>query len=195
MSEETDVDTMSRSQSVSASAMPSRYQSMTDMTEFTEPSGGDLGDSKNEGGKSSETRVHFDESGQSGHSDADGFDDGIQPRPRPSPQSLVLPFGMELIDQVIVDHGDGNSETLTLPKDVFAVTLPVRFELPLGAKLAPGVILGCGVQFYPGTILSRSLEVLEWPPGLPLPAGHELVRLLPEHHCLPMGTCVRYASP
>ena len=176
MSEETNDDTISGRQSMNASAfqsfqsspIPTRFQSMTDMTDVTVVVPSDGGDNK-----ITESRVHFDESEESERSDQDGFDDGVQPdRPRPSPQSLVLPFGMELIDQLIVDHGNGGPpEKLTLPKDVFAVTLPVRFELPLGAKLAPGVVLGSGVQLCPGTIISRSLEVLEWPAGFPLPAG------------------------
>ena len=193
MSEDTYDDTMSRNQSMNMStaqsflSIPSRLQSQTDFTAMAVPieeedtkEGGEGGLSR--GGAGADSRVHFVDPGTPSHGDGDGLKLN---RPTPSPHALILPHGMELIEQLTTDGSSGSSggmlsgsgsggspvEVVTLPKDIFAVTLPVRFELPLGAKLAPGVVPGPGVQISPGTILSRSLEVLEWPAGLPLPPG------------------------
>jgi hypothetical protein len=57
--------------------------------------------------------------------------------------------------------------------------LSVRFELPAGVKLEPHLVLGQRTQLAPGTILSRDLEVVEWPRFFILPPGLELVKLKP----------------
>lgn len=57
--------------------------------------------------------------------------------------------------------------------------LSVRFELPPGVKMEPNLVLGQRTQLAPGTILSRDLEVVEWPRFFILPPGLELVKLKP----------------
>ena len=73
-----------------------------------------------------------------------------------------------------VEHGSRSS---LLGKNVEILLRAVRFELPPGVKVQHGATLGRGVQLSPGTILNRDLEVAEWPRGMALPPGTELVKL------------------
>jgi hypothetical protein len=82
----------------------------------------------------------------------------------------------------------GNREDLPpgtlLSEGLEILRVAVRFELPAGVKLDVGVHLGPNTQLAPGTILSHHLEVQEWPYGLQLTPGTELVRL-PANYNLP----------
>ena len=73
-----------------------------------------------------------------------------------------------------VEHGSRSS---LLGKNVEILLRAVRFELPPGVKVQHGATLGRGVQLSPGTIVNRDLEVAEWPRGMALPPGTELVKL------------------
>eukprot|EP01034_Spumella_vulgaris_P021525 gene21525-27560_t len=89
-----------------------------------------------------------------------------------------LPFLVERGNREDLPPGTLLSEGLEI------LRVAVRFELPAGVKLDVGVHLGPCTQLAPGTILSRHLEVQEWPYGLQLTPGTELVRL-PTNYNLP----------
>ena len=64
-----------------------------------------------------------------------------------------------------------------LPASVEVLLLSVRFEVPLGVKVDPNVVLGHGVQLPPGARLHPHVEVMEWPAFTFLQPGTELVKL------------------
>lgn len=87
-----------------------------------------------------------------------------------------------------------------LEEHMEVVSISVRFELPAGVKIDPGVVLGPYTQFAPGTELrtssggttnarsyANSLEVVVWPHGVFLPPGTELVKRPPAGQFLPFG--------
>jgi FtsZ-binding cell division protein ZapB len=87
-----------------------------------------------------------------------------------------------------VERASGGSlpAGILLAPNVEIWLLSVRFELPAGVKLEAGATLGRYTQLCPNTVLSRDLEVLEWPRNLRLGIGNELVRLSP--NCdMPVG--------
>jgi hypothetical protein len=91
---------------------------------------------------------------------------------------------------------------ILLGENMDVVRLIARFELPAGVKVAVGVTLGANVQYAPGTkflssvvMSSRSsvhggtylgsLTVVEWPYGVTLTPGTELVKKPPSECYLP----------
>ena len=110
--------------------------------------------------------------------DADGF----------NPNKSFLPLNAVLVyrePNSVLPSGVERGSRSDLPENVLLepnmeiLLLSVRFELPTGVKLEPNVKLGHGTQLAPGTVLSRDLTVMEWPRGVVLPPGVELVHLVP----------------
>lgn len=84
------------------------------------------------------------------------------------------------IPQYVERSSKGNLPSgVLLGENVEILLLSVRFELPPGVKLESGAVLGRRTQLSPGTVLSRDLEVVEWPKDLFIPPGCELVSLAP----------------
>ena len=52
-----------------------------------------------------------------------------------------------------------------------------RYRVPAGVRLGYAVKLGRGTQMPPGVFIAAGLEVLEWPFGMMLDPGYELVRV------------------
>ena len=68
------------------------------------------------------------------------------------PKSFIFPSG-----QILYTKKLQLPRKYTIPSKVFILLLPVRFELPAGVQIAPGVRLGKHTQIAPTTILSRAL--------------------------------------
>ena len=64
-----------------------------------------------------------------------------------------------------------------LERDMEVVKVSVRFELPAGVKMEPGVLPSPRTQLPPGTVLDECMQVQEWPHGMILNPGLELVEL------------------
>jgi hypothetical protein len=124
-----------------------------------------------------------------GHKDNErGNDNGGNNTPAPELKDplarAILPQGLSMR---LPETLDGFSPKIQLPKNIVVIYIPVRFELPPGVKVAPGVQLGEYTQLSPGTVINRCVEVVEWPQGVRLARGHELVRVLPSKYALPFG--------
>jgi len=87
--------------------------------------------------------------------------------------NTVLPAGYERGSSADLPAG------ALLEKSMEIILLSVRFEVPAGVKLGFGAMLGRNTQLCPGSILSRDLKVIEWPYGMILSPGTELVELAP----------------
>lgn len=100
---------------------------------------------------------------------------------------VSLSNGATIPDGVIRGSKSGLPRDVLLPENVVLLLLSVRFELPLGVKMEPRACLGIGTQLPPSAILNKGLQVLEWPRGLMLMPGVELVKNLDLSYQLPNG--------
>ena len=88
--------------------------------------------------------------------------DKITPREKEKDDSdQYLPSGVYRADKSVFISN--------LPYNVEILLLTVRFEVPPGICLSPGVVLGPYTQLSPGTIINRDLCVVEWPRELMIP--------------------------